>query len=79
MAMDHAYAGSTPQMIVLSPLSSLTPILFTGMWTLACRQDTLAFAGKANEIAVKILSCFEEALQLPPGYFAEVALQKRLN
>lgn len=35
------------------------------------RQEALKFAAKANEIAVKLLSCFEEALQLQPGFFAQ--------
>ncbi|KAK9915336.1 hypothetical protein WJX75_007797 [Coccomyxa subellipsoidea] len=35
------------------------------------RASALAFATKANAIAANILSCFEDALELPPGFFNE--------
>lgn len=45
-----------------------------------CRASALAFAARANAIAADILSCFEDALELPPGFFNEVCLiQGRKN
>ncbi|EIE19347.1 Clavaminate synthase-like protein [Coccomyxa subellipsoidea C-169] len=35
------------------------------------RTSALAFAAKANAVAASILSCFEEALKLPAGFFQE--------